>query len=468
MNTPSPTLRPPDSNEPVLGDVLRLAVPATLGMISQWVMSIADVGMVSRLAVGATAERGVQAINTVHLGSIFVLAMVITFAALSVGTQAVAARRWGEGDQMAAARTLSSGVLLALAMSAILFPLYESIASWVVHEFTPAREGVNLDGVTMYLRIRLLMVPAVLVLFVGRGWYNGVGKTAVVMANVLLINVLNVGLNALLIEGRFGFPRLEENGAAFASALAVWIGLVHMALHSFLVPRLRALHLLRGWRLDRVLLGRIVRLSIPSFFHLGAAHGGFLIFHSVIIPRTREGALAVAASGIVWNVAAICFMISLGFGIAAATLLGQGLGSGRIERAVRGVWISCWAGFTITMTLAVVFVVFGRFLAARFTSDPEVIHLAGWLFALVATFQAIDNFGIILSEAFKGAGMTLFVMAVELPVNLILFLGLSWWWGIGLGWGVIGAWAPMILYAFSIAIIMIFAFRAGLWRRGRA
>ena len=53
-------------------------------------------------------------------------------------------------------------------------------------------------------------------------------------------------------------------------------------------------------------------------------------------------------------------------------------------------------------------------------------------------------------------------------MNLAMFLGLSWWWGLGLGWGVIGAWAPLILYALLFGTIMIVAFRAGLWRRGRA
>jgi Na+-driven multidrug efflux pump len=112
-------------------------------------------------------------------------------------------------------------------------------------------------------------------------------------------------------------------------------------------------------------------------------------------------------------------------------------------------------------------VVFGRRIASLFNADPEVIRLTFWLFVIVASFQILDNFGIILSEAFKGAGMTLFVMLIEVPVNL-LFLIIAWFLGVHLDLGVIGAWMGMIVYAIIFALVMIVSFRRGLWQHARA
>ncbi len=451
----------------VLRETLRLGVPATLATLSQWLLALADTYMVGRLGLESEA-RGMAAIANVHIGGMYILAMVITFAALAVGTQAVAARRWGEGNRPRAAAAMIGGLVIAVGLSVILLPLFQVCARPLIENFSGARGAIDTGTVHSYLSIRLWALPAMLMLFVMRGWFNGVGHTSITLASVGIVNGLNILLNWAWIEGRWGFERLEESGAALASSVSTWIGLGHLLLHCLFARRWRAIHLLRRWVFDTELIGRIARLSIPSFIHLAAAHIGFLIFLGFIVPRTRESMAGVAASGIVWNTASVCFFVSLGFGIAAGTMLGQGLGSGELRRAVRGVWTACFLAMGINLAIAIILCTLGRQIVACFNRDPEVIRLGFWLFVIVASFQFIDAFGIVLAEAFKGAGMTLFIMLVEVPMNLAMFLGLSWWWGIGLGWGVIGAWAPLILYALLFGTIMIVAFRAGLWRRGRA
>lgn len=464
---PLPETLDPAPRESVLAETLRLGMPAMLGMLSQWVLNLADIHMVGRLAHGATAQRGAESIANVHVGTIFILAMLFTFGALSIGTQAVAARRWGERNHAAAERAMTSGLILAMALSAILLPVYQLIVPWIVETFSPSGQVLDTGVVTGYLRTRFWAIPALLALFVMRGWFNGVGSTAVVMVSALFVNALNILLNWCWIEGHWGFARLEVEGAALASAVATWMGVVFLVVYALTSRRCVEIGLLRRWSIDRALLLRIARLSLPSFIHLGALHTGFLVFHGFIIPRTAEGTAAVAASGIAWNSASLCFFVSYGFGIAAATMLGQGLGSGAIQRARHCVWTACFLGYGGNLMLAVVYVLFGRRIAALFNADPEVIRLTFWLFVIVASFQVLDNFGIILSEAFKGAGMTLFVMLVEVPVNL-MFLVIAWILGVQLDLGVIGAWMAMIVYAIVFALIMIVSFRRGLWQRARA
>jgi putative MATE family efflux protein len=464
---PLPETLDPAPRDSVLAETLRLGLPATLGMLSQWVVNLADIHMVGRLAHGATADRGAASIANVHVGTIYILAMLFTFGALAIGTQAVAARRWGERDRAAAERAMTSGLILAMALSAVLLPLYQLIAPWIVETFSPSGEVLDTGVVTGYLRMRFWAIPAMLALFVMRGWFNGVGNTAVVMVSALFVNALNILLNWCWIEGHWGFPRLEVQGAALASTVATWMGVAFLVIYALRARRCVELRLLRRWRVDRVQLMRIARLSFPSFIHLGALHTGFLVFHGLIIPRTAEGTVAVAASGIAWNTAGLCFFVSYGFGIAAATMLGQGLGAGTLQRARQCVWTACFLGYGVNLLLAAVYVVFGRRIASLFNADPEVIRLTFWLFVIVASFQILDNFGIILSEAFKGAGMTLFVMLIEVPVNL-LFLIIAWFLGVHLDLGVIGAWMGMIVYAIIFALVMIVSFRRGLWQHARA
>ncbi|NUP89789.1 MAG: MATE family efflux transporter [Candidatus Sumerlaeia bacterium] len=453
---------------PILGEALRLGVPAVMGMLSHWVLSIADEYMVSRLAIGATPERGYRAIGNVHVASIYVLALVITFNALAVGTQAVAARRWGEGRRDAASGVLRTALVMVLALSALLTPLYIAFAGEMVRLFTGETPSIDRDIVTAYLEIRFWALPAMMAIYVLSGWFAGVGNTVIVMMTALLVNAVNILLNWVLIEGRWGFPRLEERGAALASTIGTHAGLAFMIAYALMSRRFRALNLLRRWRPEREVAGRILRLSAPSFLHYAAVHGGFMVFLAAIIPNTREGAVGVAASAIVWVSTALAFMIAFGFGNAAATLMGQSLGAGDPARARHSVWVCAWVSLAATLPVTLTCALAGPWITSLFTQDPEVIRVSRWLFLIIASFQLLDNFGIILAEAFKGAGLNFFVMVVEVPLNLVLFLSLSWWWGVGLNWGVAGAWGAMIPYVLIFDAVMITAFQRGVWRRGQA
>lgn len=448
-------------------EILRLAAPAALGLLSQWVLQLADVYMVGRLAIGATPERGVEAIANVHVGGIYMLALVISFNALAVGAQAVSARRWGENNREAAAHTLDNGVLLALGLSVLLLPVYWLGAEWLVARFT-GRQAITLPVVVDYLHIRFVAMPALLVLFFCVGWFNGVGNTRVAMMMGLIINALNIAGNWALIEGHWGLPRLEERGAALASALSTWAGLLYVVLYALFARRHRGQRLLRRWQVDPALMGRVVRLSAPSFVHFAAAHLGFLLFLAVIIPATREGSTAVAASGIVWSTASLSFFLTVSFGIAAATVMGQSLGAGDLFRAKCGVWTAALMALAVNVVLSVIYITLGGRIVALISDEPAVVRIGFWLYVIVGSFLITDALAIVLLEAFKGAGMTLFAMAVEVPINLVLFLGLAWWWAIGLDWGVIGGWAAFIVYSLAMAAVVIPAFQCGLWRHGRA
>jgi Na+-driven multidrug efflux pump len=195
---------------------------------------------------------------------------------------------------------------------------------------------------------------------------------------------------------------------------------------------------------------------------------GFLLFIGAIVPRTPDGATGAAAAAIVWHVSGLSYMLSVGFGIAAATMLGQALGSGDLERGRQGVWTAARLGFACCIAVAFVSITCAGPIARFFTQDPDVGRFVFWLLVINAMFQSFDNYGVVIGEAFKGAGMTRFVMMIELPLNLLLFLGLAWYIGVHLGGGVIGAWLPLPLYAVTLGVILIIAFRRGLWKRGRA
>jgi multidrug resistance protein, MATE family len=147
-------------------------------------------------------------------------------ASIQVGMQAVVARRCGEGDGEGAGRALTNSVWVALAASAVM----TALALLVIAPFfqlTTHNEAVREAGVT-YASIRLLGIASRVAMTSYRAFYDGIGRVLLFMFIAVFMNVLNIGLNWVLIFGELGFPRLGIMGAAWPSVLSSVLGLVVM------------------------------------------------------------------------------------------------------------------------------------------------------------------------------------------------------------------------------------------------
>ncbi|HUF34838.1 MAG TPA: MATE family efflux transporter, partial [Gemmatimonadales bacterium] len=177
------------------------------------------------------------------------------------------------------------------------------------------------------------------------------------------------------------------------------------------------------------------------------------------------GAPAIAALGVGHKIEGLSYMICIGFGLAAETLVGQTLGAGRAARARRAGWLTARIAALPSAVLAVVFLLVPETLIGVFSADPEVIHAGSLYLRIAALPQIAMAFEIVLEGALTGAGYTLWTMvavvalsAVRIPLAAL----------VAPPFGLAGVWWVLALTAVARAAAMTALWQRGGWARARA
>jgi multidrug resistance protein, MATE family len=465
------------SGNPALA-ILRLATPTVLAMLTQSVVNEIDIVFFSWLPCPESSDA-----QAALLPSLILLWMFGgSLSAVSVGTQALAARRFAEHRSLEAGRVLLNSWFFGL-VSGIAFTLL----GWSTLRYTvpliikvPAVQ----EAATQYLSWRLLGIASMVMTFSFKSFFDGIGKTYVHMVSAIIMNALNIVLCLVLIFGRWGAPRLGIAGAGVAGFVSTWVGLFIMIFWA-LLPKIRrqfAPFALRG--LDRTITFGILKLSIPSGVATIAVMSGFLLFamivshlDSVMGSRTvvagscgggHAEPVNSAATTVIVGVLKLTFTACLAFGTSTATLVSQSLGEQKPEQAARFGWVSVKLGLVIFGVVGLLEgVIFPREILAIVSHSQAVREAAMLPMQVMGLCTPIIAVGMILTQALFGAGNSRFVMLVELILHFTCLVPLAWLLGITLGFGLPGIWAAAVLYIVLLATAMTTKFARGDWKHIR-
>jgi putative MATE family efflux protein len=290
---------------------------------------------------------------------------------------------------------------------------------------------------------------------------RGAGDTKTPMRFNIIANCFNVAGNFLLINGYFGFPKWGVYGAGFATSvsrvigcgLALWVifngkSLLHISLRDKFVPRFD-------------LIQRIVKVGLPAMLEQLVMRFGNIAFTKVV---SGLGTLTYAAHQIAMNIVSLSFTPGQGFSMAATSLVGRSLGDKRPDDADMYGWETRRVGMYVAGVMAVIFFVFGNFVAALYTKDPTVIHQSATALKIIALVQVFQSTQFILAGALRGAGDTrwplisTFIGVAGVRVILALvFVNV-------LHLGLIGAWMAMAIDQTTRSVVIFFRYRSKRWQ----
>ena len=430
-------------DDPLSVVIRRLALPAVASNVLMTVFASVDAFWVGT-RIGA---RGLAAVST----AVFWIWMVIALAEMvSVGLTAVAARRHGERRSAEAARVVGEAMSFALALGAAVGIVG---ALSVDHLFALMQTPPEVTALGRdYLRIYFLGSPLIYGYFAVDAAFRAAGDTRTPFVLLLVSTMCTLALDPVLILGLGGIPRLGISGAAIALVLtrggAFIIG--------FMLLTRRGL--LRVRPIKMTTLRSIARVGLPTAL-TGITFS--VIYVALTRTTTQFGTPALAALGLGHRVESWLYTIGVGFGAAAAAIVGQNLGAGRPDRAERAGWITLGYATIPAVIAAVAALVIPERLAGLFTTDRAVIDVAVHYLRIGAIAELTVSAEIVLEGALGGAGHTVPPMltstaltALRIPVA---------WWAAG-RWGVDGIWWTISLTAAARGLAMIALWRAGGWK----
>ncbi len=436
---------------PVGRAVIMLAVPMVMEMAMESLFAVADVFWVAHLGADAVATVG---LTESMLTLIYTAAM-----GLSIGATALVARRIGEQDPEGAARAAGQSILLGLVIAASIALLAAPQAPALLR-LMGATDTVVASGRT-FTRVMLGGNATVLMLFMLNAVFRGSGDAAIAMRVLWLGNALNIMLGPCFIFGVGPFPELGVTGAAVATNIgrgtAVIYQIITLTRGSGRV-RLAARHL----RLDFSIMRTVLRLS-------GSGTIQILIGTASYIGLVRILAVfgSAALAGYTIGIRVIIFALLPAFGIsnAAATMVGQNLGAGRPDRAERAVWVAARYNMIFLGSLGIVFVLGAGVIAGLFTSDPVVQPFAVSCLRTVSLGFVFYAYGMVLTQAFNGAGDTWTPTMINLFIFWLWEIPLAWWLSSRTPLGARGVFVSLTVAYSTLAVVSAVLFKRGRWKQ---
>jgi len=430
--------------------ILLLAIPMVLEMVLESLFAVVDVFWVGRLGANAVATVG---LTESMLTLVFAVAM-----GLSLSTTAMVARRIGEKDPEGAAVAGVQAIALGLGVSVAI-----GVPCFLLAPHLLRLMGASTDIVavgTSYARIALGGSGVVLLLFLNNAIFRGAGDAAIAMRLLWVSNIINLFLDPCLIFGWGPFPRLGVTGAAVATLTGRSIGLAYQ-FYRLLRGTERIRILRRQIRLNFEVLARLVRVSITGILQFAIAHTSWIGLVRIV---SMFGAAALAGYTIAIRVIIFVILPSWGLSNAAATLVGQNLGAKQPERAEASVWRTGFYNMLFLGTIGVLFVLFAEPVVRLFTHDPSVVPLGTSCLRILSYGNIGYAYGMVMLQAFNGAGDTVTPTIVNLFGFWFLEIPLAYWLAIKAGLHSNGVFFSIVIAEAAIAVAGILLFRRGRWK----
>jgi len=441
--------------------IIKLATPTVVAMLSQSLVNEIDVFFFSRLPHPDDSNAQAALLPSLLLVWLFGGSL----SAISVGTQALTARRFAERRFDAAGAVLANSAFFCLVAGVGLSLLGLATIDKLLRIMLAVPEAHAIASA--YSRWRLLGVVSMGMTMALKAFFDGIGKTWVHLVSALVMNVFNVLFCWLFIFGNstLGIKAMGAPGAGFAAFVATWIGLLIMIV--FAAKERATYHPVQWRNLSRSGTWSILRLSIPAALATIVMMVGFGLFTKVA-GRLDEGqaeAVNGAATTDIVAILKLTFTACLAFGTAAATLVAQSLAAKRTDDATRFGWASVRLGLVLFGLVGLLEGVIFPHQVVRFISHSEAVRQAAlaplqWM-AWVTPIIAV---AMILSEALFGAGNTKFVAIAQFCLVFGLLVPLAWVLGVVAKLGIAGMWIGAVAYAIAAAIVMTLKFRGGSWK----
>lgn len=352
--------------------------------------------------------------------------------------------------------SLASGVVFLLAV-----PLTGPIFGLIDH--TPSVQKLEVE----YFSVLCIGALPMTLSAAQACFFSGRGETVVVMLVNMMVAAANVVLDYGLIFGNFGLPEMGIRGAGLATVIAQTAG---VAAYSALMLGRRRYDEYGIWKnrgLDADLFRRLVRFGLPTGVQYLVDIAGFSLFIFLV---GWMGAEQLAATNLAFNLNSLAFIPILGVGTAVMVLVGQRIGEGRPELAVRTTWMAAAAAGSFMLACGAVYLFAPEMILYpyRMNATPEEFRpIAARVIPLlryVAVFSFFDGMAIVFGSAVRGAGDTRFSMLFTFAAGWTLMVApvaIAWKMGVG---SLTVSWTAVTVYIIVLGVGFILRFQQGRWK----
>jgi putative MATE family efflux protein len=434
--------------------IILLAIPMMLEMAMESVFALVDLYFVGHL------ENSSHAIQTVGLTE-SVLTIIYSLAiGLSMAATAVVARRIGEKNPEAASKAGMQTIVIAVFVNIVISILGLIYAKDILLLMGASIETAE-QGVAF---VRIMMGGSIIIvlLFLINGIFRGAGNAVIAMRSLWIANIANIILCPILINGVGPVPAFGLTGAAIATTIGRGLGVIYQVYHLFSgknTLKIQISHFIPDWEQIKA----IIKIAAPAIFQFVIASCSWVFLAELV--ATTGGDTGSAGYQTALRLMMFFMLPAWGLSNAAATLVGQNLGAGHIDRAEKSVFQTLKYIIIFMAIVSVLFLTCGHLFAAFFTADENVIGVAGRALKILSIGFVIYGAAMVFNSAFNGAGDTWTPTKINVFAFWLFQIPLAYFLAKYLEMGPTGVFIAIPTAEAGIAIAAFILFKKGKWKK---
>ncbi len=430
-------------------DLRKLIIPLIFEQALAITVGMADTMMIS--SVGEAAVSGVSLVDMINILMFNIMAALATGGAV-VTSQFLGAKR-KEDARRSAKQLLYTVIFSGVAIGAIVILARKPL----LRLFFGGIEADVMENALIYLTISALSFPFLAVYNACAALFRSMGNSQITLKVSILINLINVAGNAICIFGL----HMGAAGVAIPSLISRAVGsiLLYFLLRN---PSLELCFLKEPFRLDFVIIRRILSIGIPSGVENGIFQLGRVLVVSII---SGFGTVQIAANGVANNLDSVGVLIGSAINLAMITVIGQCVGA-RDEKQIRIYTKKLLLATYIPTILFNIILFFSLdWILSLYGLSPETTQLAR---TLVCIHNGCACFLWPLSFTFpnmlRACNDVRYTMVVSIASMFLFRIGFSYLIGVTLGYGAIGVWIAMVLDWICRTVCFLIRYRGGKWK----
>ncbi|MDO5571767.1 MAG: MATE family efflux transporter [Bacteroidales bacterium] len=424
---------------------LSVAIPVMLSQIGQVVVQMADTMMVGRLGADELASVS-------YAGAIFNVGLLFCMGT-AMGVTPLVGKNISCGRHKVSANLFQNSFLFNMIFGiAVGILLY--VLSFFMGNMGQTERVVELA--VPYFRIMVASLIPLLIFITFKQFMEGLGDTKKAMIITIGANVLNIGLNYLLIYGKFGFPEMGVQGAAYATLISrMLMPIAFIAVFLNRVSLRRYFLFFCKKNFSKESFKELTKTGLPIGTQIFVEQ---IAFSFTAIMVGWLGAASLASHQVAMNISFMVFMILSGLSAATTIRVSHQFGRGAMQDMRKAAHASYHLTIFSVSIIAVLIVIFRFQIPYLFTPDPEVGRVSAKLLLIVAIYLIPDSLQVVSLGALRGISDVKKPMIYATFAYLGLNIPIGYLCGFVFGLGAPGIWLGFVCGLGMAAISFIYRF----------
>jgi MATE family multidrug resistance protein len=430
--------------------ILGMAMPISLAILVPQINFITNNIFLGGLGQQALASAGIT--------GVYYLIFAVIGNGLNNGLQALIARKAGENNPKEIGHLFFHGVWISLAISFVGILLTYTVAPMILR--ATIHSEATTSQVIDFMYIRIWGLPLLYLYVMRNALLVGTNQTTLLIWGTLAETFVNIFMDYSLIYGKFGFPEVGFNGAAYASILAEAAGLLII----FIVIHFKGINkqfsLFENWKIDFVTIRHVLFKSSPLILQYAISIITWEYFYILI---EHHGDRALAISNTMRNIFGMFGVFLWAFAATSTTMVSNLIGQGKHEEVLPLIKRIIVLSLSCTICLLILLNLFPEYALKFYQQDTMFIQEAIPVVRVISVALFTMSFSTIWLNAITGTGHTTVNLIIEVititAYSIYVYLVLEIW-NLPITWG----WGSELVYWVGMFSMSYWYMKSNRWR----